>query len=55
MIGSGQFQDKQACEPKSEPTTENLLLESSNIGYVSVFEGVKLDLFGEVLIQVVYF
>jgi hypothetical protein len=31
VIGSGQFQDKQPGEPKSEPTTKNLLLENSNI------------------------
>jgi hypothetical protein len=55
VIGSGQFQNKQPREPKSEPTTKNLLLKNSNIAQVSVFEGVKLNLFGEVLIQVVNF
>jgi hypothetical protein len=31
VIGSGQFQYKQPCEPKSERTSKNLPLENSNI------------------------
>ncbi len=31
VVGSGQLQDKQPREPKSEPTTKNLMLENSNI------------------------
>jgi len=38
VIGSGQFQDKQPRESKSEPTTKNLLPENS-----------KLDLSGRIV------